>query len=110
MKRWFKRIWKAFRSAFQPKWHLTKVEDTPDRLKAHTAYLVGETGHEWTCAFNCPCGCREIVWLNLIKAPGRPTWRVEQHRCKTFSISPSVWRTAGCKSHFFLRRGRIDWC
>ncbi len=110
MKRWFMRIGKAFRSAFQPKWHLTGVEDAPDRLKAHTAYLVGKPGHEWTCAFRCPCGCGEIVWLNLIKAPGRPTWRVEQHGRKTFSIFPSVWRTTGCKSHFFVRRGRIDWC
>jgi hypothetical protein len=110
MKGWFQRIARVFGWVPRTKWHLTKVEDAPDRLKPHTAYLVGEPGYEWTCAFRCPCGCGDVVWLNLIEAPGRPTWRVQQHARKTFSISPSVWRTTGCKSHFFVRRGRIDWC
>ena len=26
------------------------------------------------------------------------------------SLMPSVWRQKGCRSHFFLRHGRIDWC
>ncbi|WP_366931770.1 DUF6527 family protein [Paraburkholderia xenovorans] len=26
------------------------------------------------------------------------------------TLAPSVDRTVGCKSHFFVRGGRIQWC
>lgn len=28
----------------------------------------------------------------------------------TVSIKPSGWRQKGCRSHFFLKRGQIEWC
>ncbi|MDM9644782.1 DUF6527 family protein [Rhizobium sp. S163] len=26
------------------------------------------------------------------------------------TLHPSVWRNSGCRSHFWVRRGRIAWC
>jgi hypothetical protein len=38
-----------------------------------------------------------------------PYWKYTIHG-KTISLSPSVNRLVGCKSHFFLRSGKIEWC
>jgi hypothetical protein len=110
MKRWFLRFTRALASALQPKWRLRNVEDVPECPKAHTVYLIGETGNEWACTMRCPCGCRETITLNLIKAAGRSRWEVNFSAKGLPSIRPSVWRTTGCRAHFILRRGRIEWC
>ncbi|MFX8036043.1 DUF6527 family protein [Acinetobacter baumannii] len=26
------------------------------------------------------------------------------------TLSPSIWRSKGCRSHFFVREGLIVWC
>jgi hypothetical protein len=57
----------------------------------------------------CPCGCKEVINLNLLKTV-RPRWSVKEHPDRTVTLTPSVWRQKGCRSHFFLRRGRIEWC
>ena len=85
------------------------VEELPERLDASTIYLVGEGGHVWIAAMVCPCGCAQVIQLNLIP-PRRPLWRVTRHADQTVTLYPSVWRTKGCRSHFWFRNGRIDWC
>jgi hypothetical protein len=84
------------------------VDEQPDLLSRDRCYLVGEGEHRWFAAFSCPCGCTAPVVLNLL--PGmRPRWRVEVHPDETVSISPSIARHVGCESHFFIRRGRVEW-
>ncbi|WP_425373246.1 DUF6527 family protein, partial [Klebsiella pneumoniae] len=34
----------------------------------------------------------------FVDGKGRPT------------LYPSIWRTTGCRSHFWVRIGRIHWC
>ena len=46
---------------------------------------------------------------NLL-AQASPCWTVRHHRDDAVSLMPSVWRTNGCRSHFFVRNSRIDWC
>nr|WP_137830669.1 DUF6527 family protein [Methylobacterium sp. L1A1] len=85
------------------------VGEEPDVLASRTVYVVGEDGHQWYAAFDCPCGCGETIKLSLI--PGdRPGWKLRQHWDGTASLAPSVWRKVGCKSHFWLRKGKVDWC
>ena|SRR2546429_4435644 len=50
----------------------------------------------------CPCGCREIISINLMPQAGQ-AWRVEYEPTRGLSLWPSVWLDAGCKSHFILR-------
>lgn len=85
------------------------VDDVPDRLEPRRVYLVGERGNLWAAAMICPCGCNEKIELNLLKAT-RPCWHADQHGDELITLSPSVWRNKGCKSHFILERGNIIWC
>ena len=56
----------------------------------------------------CPCGCQEVITLSLQKAH-RPHWRLGVDAKGLPSIWPSIWRTQGCRSHFWLDRGRVFW-
>jgi hypothetical protein len=85
------------------------VDEIPDCLKPWTIYLAGERGHLWAATMICPCGCGESIQLNLLKQI-RPSWTANQHPDGTVSLMPSVWRQKGCRSHFFVRHGRVDWC
>jgi hypothetical protein len=86
-----------------------RVDEFPDSLESSTVYLAGEGEHLWAAAMICPCGCGEIIELNLLKQV-RPCWSVKQHPDGLVSLTPSVWCQKGCRSHFFVRHGRIDWC
>jgi hypothetical protein len=86
-----------------------RVEEMPDNVRPLTLYLCGEGEHLWAAAMVCPCGCKEVIQLNLLKQV-RPRWSVQEHKDGSVSLMPSVWRQKGCRSHFFVRHGRIDWC
>lgn len=85
------------------------VEELPDSLDAKTVYVAGENGHRWFVAMICPCGCGETLHMSLL-ADARPRWALTHHKDGTISLTPSVWRQVGCRSHFFLVQGRIRWC
>ena len=86
-----------------------RVDDFPDSLDPTKIYLVGENGYVWAAAMLCPCGCGDIIKLNLLKK-ARPCWSVKEHRDGCITISPSIWRKTGCKSHFIIFHGTIHWC
>lgn len=86
-----------------------RADEIPDDLKGGVLYVVGEGPHEWYAAMMCPCGCGEPLVMSLL-ADARPRWRVSVDDAGVPSLSPSVNRLVGCRSHFFLRSGRIDWC
>lgn len=86
-----------------------RAEDIPDKLDKSKVYLAGEGDHLWAAAMICPCGCGDVIELNLLKQ-ARPCWSVQEHSDGTLTLAPSVWRQKGCRSHFQLRRGKIEWC
>lgn len=86
-----------------------RVPELPDEGQPNTVYLVGEGSHLWIAALRCPCGCGAFLQMSLMPE-GRPRWTATQHWDGTTTLHPSVWRQTGCRSHFFLRRGRIHWC
>lgn len=85
-----------------------EVEDLPDRLSSDHIYLIGEDGLWWSAALLCPCGCQSVIQLSLIE-DDRPRWRARTEPGDIVTLHPSVWRTNGCKSHFFVRHGKIRW-
>lgn len=104
--RWLRRL--VTRRA--PLFRTVIVEDLPEILRPRSVYLVGENGHHWSAALLCPCDCGAVVHLNLTVST-RPAWLVRRSwSTGLVTLSPSIWRTQGCRSHFFLRDGRIDWC
>lgn len=83
------------------------VEDLPERPRANTVYIVGAADDPWLAALVCPCGCGEVIKCPLVRLAG-PRWTVEVTG-ELPTLRPSIWRTAGCRSHFFVVRGRIKW-
>jgi hypothetical protein len=86
-----------------------RVEDVPDKINQNLVYVVGNKNNPWLVVMSCPCGCKAKIHMSLIPED-YPTWQIEQYRNCTITLKPSVWRTQGCRSHFFLHKGMIDWC
>lgn len=92
-----------------PRIRCERVEDIPEEPQSATLYVAGEEPHLWAAALLCPCGCGDVIHLNLLEQES-PCWTIRRHPDGTVSVVPSVWRTKGCRSHFFIRNNRIDWC
>ena len=86
------------------------VDDLPDNhsIMKNTIYIVGENGYQWQAAFKCPCGCGDLIQLSLLE-DHTPSWKIIINKKGTITISPSIERTIGCRSHFNLKKGRIIW-
>jgi hypothetical protein len=85
------------------------LHPTPEELTPGTLVLVIDDGRKkWVC-FRCPCGCDQRIQLSL-NPECRPRWSVSVDWLGRLSVSPSVHQLDGCRSHFWIRRGAIDWC
>lgn len=85
------------------------LTEVPDALNDATIYVVGENGYHWFAVMLCPCGCKQRVHLNLVQSAS-PKWRFHRHPNGALSFSPSIARSKGCKSHFFIKESKIVWC
>jgi Family of unknown function (DUF6527) len=63
----------------------------------------------YAVALRCPCGCGETIELMLMKGV-HPRWDLQADAAGLPTLNPSVWRQSGCRSHFWLRNGRVIWC
>jgi hypothetical protein len=84
------------------------VNDFPDHPATYILYVLGKPGREWLAGINCPCGCGEFI--ELVLDGHSPNWQLFISDDGKPSLSPSVFRSINCHSHFFLRKGRIQWC
>lgn len=101
--RWFELVidWRA-------PYQSLSVEDIPDNLENRIIYLIGEVNRPWSASFNCPCGCEEVISLSLISTD-RPRWRITHNKDERITLYPSVNKIKGCKSHFFIKNGKVIW-
>lgn len=90
------------------KFNIEFVEDTPDRISENTIFVVQDGNFPELLAFECPCGCRARIILNLLP-DASPKWSFYISEQGKIDIYPSIWRKVGCKSHFFVRESNIDW-
>jgi Family of unknown function (DUF6527) len=86
-----------------------RCRELPDTPKPKTVYLIGENEYLWIAGTVCPCGCGAFLQMALVPE-GHPRWTATSHWDGTTSLYPSVWRQKGCRSHFFLRHGKVNWC
>lgn len=93
-----------FADWFDPPFQTQVVQELPQSLEPRVLYIVDEDGYQEQAAMRCPCGCKQTLHMNLLPDE-RPCWRVSMTPLAT--LHPSVWRKVGCKSHFWLRNGRI---
>ncbi len=89
-------------------YRVVQATEDPDRLAPRTIYAVGENETLWHVVLLCPCDCGATIGLNLLP-DDEPRWSLHNDEGGP-TLKPSVWRTSGCRSHFFLRRGQIVWC
>lgn len=85
------------------------VDDVPEEISSSKIYIVGENKHYWSVIFRCPCNCGETIQLSLLDGSS-PKWEVAFNEDGTVDLSPSVWRTVGCCSHFWLRENKVSFC
>lgn len=102
---WLRHMWPTKKAAISSAF----VEDLPEQLSDNTLYVVGENDHLYFAALKCPCGCGEVLSISLFP-DGGPRWILQRNSDGTVSLTPSVWRRTGCRSHFFLVRSEIRWC
>jgi hypothetical protein len=69
--------------------------------------LVGSTVNPKWALVKCPCGCDQILELNLMKTH-YPRWRLRILRNGTFALSPSI-NALACGAHFWFVDGRVVW-
>lgn len=105
---WRERIHRS-RQQKQGIWPATICAELPEVLKAQTLYLWGDEQGIWQVVMICPCGCKETLHMTTLNDDW-PSWKIERHSDGTTTLSPSIWRKIGCRSHFFVRRGKIQWC
>lgn len=63
---------------------------------------------KWAC-FRCPCGCGDKIALSLA-TDRRASWKMNLDRLRRPTITPSVWQRDGCYSHFWIKKGGVEWC
>lgn len=88
---------------------IVKGDSLPLKLPLFDLVLARDEDEDWCVGFRCPCGCNQRVELLIIEE-AKPRWDIEINQDLRPTLTPSVWLNKGCKSHFFVRSGRIEWC
>lgn len=103
--------WRNALARVSPRRRLRVIEgdSLPVRLPKRDLVLARDDGEDWCVGMRCPCGCGYAIEL-LVVAEGMPRWDVTVDANGVPTLKPSVWLKKGCRSHFWVRDGRIHWC
>lgn len=85
-----------------------RTEADAAAMEGGALVVVAPEGHKKWALLECPCGCGELLALNLMRSH-KPVWSIDVDAQGRPSIHPSVDATK-CGSHFWLRQGRVTWC
>lgn len=105
-------LWRVYRPElpWSRRYRTLFVEDLPDHLERKCLYVVGAPSCPHYAAMACPHRrCATVLTMNLLP-DDHPQWRLAVNQQGAPTLAPSVWRRTECGCHFFLRKGRIDWC
>lgn len=105
----FSILGKAKRQSTSAYYQAQYVKDFPDNREAMRVYLLGRPSSEWLAGMDCPCGCKSLIEL-VLTGEKHPKWQIVVGKDGKVTLKPSVWRTIGCKSHFYLVNGTVHWC
>jgi hypothetical protein len=103
--------WRQLVSALMPRRSLVIVEgdSLPERLPFRNLMMAREGQENWVVGLRCPCGCGQRLEMMLLEGV-KPRWDVITDQKGHVSLHPSVWLRQGCRSHFWVRSGKIIWC
>lgn len=104
---WFLKLW----DRHGPARRLIVIEgdSLPKKLHWRNLVLARDDGDDWSVGMRCPCGCGATIEL-MVLPEARPRWNVRVDDDARPTLQPSVWKQNGCRSHFWVRDGRIHWC
>ena len=103
--------WRRLVASLTPRRSLKVIDgDTlPERLPLWNLVVARDDGEDWSVGMRCPCGCGQRLEMLVLKEV-KPRWDVSVDSRGRVSLYPSVWLREGCKSHFWVRSGKIVWC
>ena len=106
-----KALKQIYNDIFQRKFKAHVVDDLPSEPKPHLIYIEGQYGEEDFAKFLCPCGCNESITLSTLPIT-KSSWSIKYNGVfkKNVTLTPSINRMIGCRSHFFIRKGKVVWC
>lgn len=105
--RWFV---DALSNLLDPPFKVRYFDDDPEHadLSVRTFAVVGTPQLQKYAHFLCPCGCGDVIVLTS-NAKVRPRWTFAVDQANRPTVTPSIWRTKGCRSHFLMKAGKIIW-
>ena len=103
--------WRRFKAAVMPRRRLRIVagDMLPEKLPMWDLIMARDHGEDWSVGLRCPCGCGQRLEMLLLKEV-KPRWDVSIDVGGRVTLHPSVWLREECKSHFWVRSGKIVWC
>lgn len=106
-----RRMWRALKEKILPSRQVRQVDGDalPPDLPWRDLVVLKDAEEFWSVAMSCPCGCKQRVELPVLPEV-RPHWTISVDRRNRPSLHPSVAMREGCKSHFWVRQGRVVWC
>lgn len=99
-------LWKF--KQFQYKVEIINDNPNSENLKKDIIYVVGEKRYMKWAYMKCPCGCNDTIMLSLNRNIS-PSWSIKQDKLGRATISPSINKLNGCKSHFLVKSGKLIW-
>lgn len=92
-----------YRDVFYPKIVVAKNQsEASAAITRGTLVVVQPSDRPKSVKFLCPCGCGEVLSINVMRGAGK-AWRIVFDLRRGLSLYPSVWLDVGCESHFILR-------
>lgn len=109
-----KEFWQRLKAVYEDRWLVRIVEVVdgdflPTKMPKRNLVLVRDGKEEWSVGFACPCGCQRTIELLLIP-DANPHWKITVDSKGRPTLTPSVWLQGGCRSHFWVRKGKVIWC
>lgn len=95
----------------QPRFLVQRTIDmpAPETLATGEVIIVGPADRPKWVTFPCPSGCGTPLLLSL-NPDRRPRWSVTYDWLGRPSLTPSVHRKDGCRCHFWMKDGKVEWC
>jgi hypothetical protein len=105
------RWWQQLKDRLLPARRLKIIEgdSLPSTLPRRDLVLARDEEGDWCVGMRCPCGCGQSIELMLIREV-KPRWDIRIDHIGQPTLHPSIWLQRGCRSHFWLKGGRIQWC
>ena len=103
-----RKLHKWFKELLQKKYRYQIASDVPNKIKKEIVYIIQNDGYPWQIIMLCPCGCNKNLQMNLMK-DYKPWWSFEVDKKNRITLYPSIHRIVGCRSHFFIKKGKVIW-